>query len=68
MNAYKKRLRLFRTDDEASSSRNPLSRGARSSIAGVRPPEAYGEDVWALLVAHGRLRDGGHGLLEPAGE
>jgi hypothetical protein len=68
MNAYKKRLKLFRVDDEASSSRNPLSRGARSTIAGIRPPEAYGDDVWALLVAHGRLRDAGHGLLEPAGD
>jgi hypothetical protein len=68
MNAYKKRLKILRVDDEASSSRNPLSRGARSAISGIRPPEAYGEDVWALLVAHGRLRDAGHGLLEPAGE
>jgi hypothetical protein len=66
MNAYKKRLKLTRADDEVSSSRNPLSRGASSSIVGVRPPEQYPRDVWDLLVAHGRLRDAGHGLLEPA--
>ena len=68
MNAYKKRLKLTRTDDEISSSRNPLSRGASSSILGVRPPEQYSQEVWDLLVAHGRLRDGGDGLLEPAAE
>ena len=41
---------------------------AASSITGVRPPDGYGADVWELLVAQGRLRDGGHGLLEPAGD
>ena len=68
MNAFKRRLKLTRADDEGSGSRNPLSRGSTSSITGVRPPDGYGADVWALLVAHGRLRDGGHGLLEPAGD
>ena len=68
MNAYKKRLKLTRADDEGSGSRNPLSRGSTSSITGVRPPEGYGADVWELLVVQGRLRDGGHGLLEPAGD
>jgi hypothetical protein len=66
MNAFKKRLKLTRADDDISSSRNPLTRGAASSIVGVTPPEPYGPDVWALLVAHGRLRDAGDGLLEPA--
>jgi hypothetical protein len=32
----------------------------------VRPPEQFTKDVWDLLVAQGRLRDGGQGLLEPA--
>jgi hypothetical protein len=66
MNAFKKRLKLTRADDDISSSRNPLTRGASSSIVGVTPPEQYGPEVWALLVAHGRLRDAGDGLLEPA--
>src|SRR5688572_30081459 len=41
MNAYKKRLKLTRADDEFSSSRNPLSRGASSGITGVSPPAQY---------------------------
>jgi hypothetical protein len=67
MNAFKKRLSLTRADDEVSSSRNPLSRGATSGITGIPPPERFPRDVWDLLVAQGRLRDAGHGLLEPAG-
>jgi hypothetical protein len=66
MNAYKRRLKLTRADDEFSSSRNPLSRGQESSITGVRPPEQYGPEVWALLVALGKLREAGPGLLEQA--
>jgi hypothetical protein len=68
MNAYKKRLKLMRADDEISSSRNPLTRGASSSISGIRPPEQFTQDVWDVLVAQGRLRDGGDGLLEPAAQ
>jgi hypothetical protein len=66
LNALKRRLKLTRADDEFSSSRNPFSRGASSGITGVRPPEQYTQDIWDLLVAHGRLRDAGDGLLEIA--
>lgn len=64
MNALKRRLKLTRADDEFSSSRSPFSRGASSGIRGTRPPEQYSQDIWDLLVAQGRLRDGGDGLLE----
>lgn len=67
LNAYKRRLKLTRADDEFSSSRNPMSRGTTSGILGTRPPEQYPQDVWDLLVAQGRLKDGGGGLLEPGG-
>ena len=67
MKAYRKRLKLMRLDDESSSSRNPLSKGESSSILGVRPPEQYDQEIWDLLVAQGRLRDGGGGMLEPGG-
>jgi hypothetical protein len=66
MNAFKKRLKLTRADDEVTSSRNPLSRGAASGILGIPPPERFAPDVWSLLVRQGRLKDAGHGLLEPA--
>lgn len=66
LKAYRKRLKLARLDDEASCSRNPLSKGAESSILGVRPPEQYPPEVWEMLIAQGKLREGGHGLLELA--
>jgi len=67
LKAYRKRLKLVRLDDESSASRNPLSRGDESTILGVRPPGQYPQEVWDLLVAQGRLRDAGGGLLELAG-
>jgi hypothetical protein len=64
MKAWKRRLEITRGDDEITGGRNPLSRGASSSITGVKGPERYPPDVWALLVKQGKLRDAGHGLLE----
>lgn len=68
MKAFRKRLKLARLDDESSASRNPLSKGEHSSILGVRPPEQYGPHIWQRLIEQGRLRDGGHGLLELASQ
>ena len=64
LKAYRKRLKLMRLDDESTAARNPLSRGGESAIAGIRPPEQYPQEVWDFLVAQGKLRDAGHGLLE----
>jgi hypothetical protein len=64
LKAYRKRLKIMRLDDESSGSRDPLSRGDESSITGVRPPEQYAQEIWDLLIAQGKLRDVGHGLLE----
>ena len=64
LKAYRKRLKLARLDDESSASRNPLSKGESSSITGVKPPEQYDREIWDMLIAQGKLRDAGHGLLE----
>jgi len=64
--AYKKRLKLMRLDDESTAGVNPLSAGRESSILGIRPPEQYPPEIWAVLVAQGKLRDAGDGLLELA--
>ena len=64
LKAYRKRLKLARLDDESSASRNPLSKGEASGITGVKPPEQYPREVWDMLIAQGKLRDAGHGLLE----
>ena len=66
LKAYRKRLKLMRLDDESSASRNPLSKGESSDLCGIKPPEQYPQEVWDMLVAQGKLRDAGHGLLELA--
>lgn len=64
--AYKKRLKLMRLDDESTAGANPLSAGRESSILGIKPPEQYSDEIWAVLIAQGKLRDSGGGLLELA--
>ena len=67
MKAFRKRLKLARLDDESRlGSRDPLSKGGKSAISGVRPPEQYPQEVWDRLVEVGRLRSAGHGLYEAA--
>jgi hypothetical protein len=64
LKAFRKRLKVHRLDDESSSGRNPLSRGESSGILGVKPPEQHSQEIWDVLIAQGKLRDGGFGLLE----
>jgi hypothetical protein len=64
MKAFRRRLKLTRTDDESRLGRNPLTSGNRSSIVGIKPPEQYPAEVWDDLVARGRLRKLGPGQYE----
>ena len=65
--ALRKRIKLTRLDEESRIG-GAFSKGGRSGITGVVPPDNYGADVWALLVREGRLIDAGHGALEIAPE
>jgi hypothetical protein len=64
MKAFRKRLKLARLDDESTCGRNPLSAGGSSGITGVKAPEQVSQEVWDTLIAQGKLRDAGFGLLE----
>lgn len=61
--AFRKRLKLMRLDEESRLS-HVFSKGERSGISGVAPPDQFGPDVWAELVRVGRMLDVGHGVLE----
>jgi hypothetical protein len=61
--AFRKRLKLGRLDEESRIG-GAFSKGERSGITGIEPPDSYGPDVWAELVPVGRLIDVGHGVLE----
>lgn len=41
-----------------------MSRGERSTICGITPPEQYGSELWDKLVDLGRLRRDNHGVYE----
>lgn len=65
MKAFRKRLKIQRLDDESQLGHDPLSKGEKSEITAVRPPEQYPQEVWDRLVELGRLNSIGHGLYEP---
>ena len=64
MKAFRKRLKLARLDEDSKLGHDPLSKGQKSTISGVKPPEQYPKEVWDHLVEIGRLRDIGHGIYE----
>jgi hypothetical protein len=63
MKAFRKRLKIERLDEESRIG-GAFSKGQRSGLLGVQPPDSYGLDVWEQLVRAGRLIDGGGGVLE----
>jgi len=66
LQAFRKRFSLTVLDEESKLGRNPLTKGAKSAIAGIVPPREWPEPVWQELVRQGELRYVGYGLYEPA--
>ena len=64
--AFKKRLKLTRLDDESRLGRGAMSSGGKSSIQAIQPPNQYPKTVWDELVRQGKLRYVGHGMYEMA--
>lgn len=64
--AFKKRLKLTRLDDESKIGRSPMSGGNRSVVAGIRPPDQFPQAVWDHLVTTGRLKRDRQGFYELA--
>jgi len=62
--AFKKRLKLTRLDDESRLGHRATTSGGKSSIQGIQPPVQYPKTVWDELVRRGKLRYVGHGLYE----
>ena len=60
--AFKKKLKLTRLDDESG-----LSRGSKTSrITGITPPFGFAPDIWEELVKQGKLRREGGGTYSLA--
>lgn len=61
-NAFKKRWKLTRLDQESRIGRGPMSSGQKSTIVGIQPPNQFPGAVWESLVNQGKLRYAGSGL------
>ena len=60
-NAFKKRWKLTRLDQESRVGRGPMSSGQKSTIVGIQPPNQFPAAVWEALVKQGRLKYAGSG-------
>jgi hypothetical protein len=61
-NAFKKRWKLTRLDQESRIGRGPMSSGQKSTIVGIVPPDQFPRAVWEELVKQGRLKRAGQGM------
>ena len=61
-NAFKKRWKLTRLDQESRIGRGPMSSGQKSAIAGIVPPDQFPKAVWEELVKQGRIKYTGSGF------
>ncbi|RMG12251.1 MAG: hypothetical protein D6731_14225 [Planctomycetota bacterium] len=56
LKAFKKRLKLYRRDDESKLGGGAFSSGKASSLVGIRPPDGFPPAIWKALEAKGRIR------------
>jgi hypothetical protein len=64
--AFKKRLKLARLDDESRVGHGAMSKGEKSGIASIQPPREFPREVWDELVKQGKLKYDGQGLYKLA--
>lgn len=56
LKAFKKRLKLYRQDDESSIGGGALSGGRSSAIVGIRLPDGFPDEVWKALQDKNRIK------------
>jgi hypothetical protein len=61
-NAFKKRWKLTRLDQESQIGRGPMSSGQKSTIAGIVPPDQFPRAIWDELVKNGKIKRAGSGF------
>ena len=62
--AFKKRLKATRLDDESRVGHGPMSSGNKSSVVAIMPPNQFSTAVWDELVKQGKLKYAGQGFYE----
>jgi hypothetical protein len=61
-NAFKKRWKLTRLDNESRIGKSPMSGGRPSAICGIVAPDQFPKEVWEALVTQGRIKYAGQGF------
>ena len=61
MQAFRRKLRSLRLDDESKLGGRYTSAGKSSGIAAITPPREFPARVWQELAAQGKLRSAGGG-------
>jgi len=64
LQAFKKRLKLMRLDDDSKLGHSPLTGAGRSKIMSIRPPSGFGAAVWEELADKGILKRDTSGFYE----
>ena len=67
LNAFRKRLKLTRLDDESRLGHGPMTGGGKSGVVAITPPNQFRKEVWQELAQQGKLKYAGHGLYELVG-
>jgi hypothetical protein len=67
LKAFRKRLKLNRLDDESRMGYGPMSKGGKSGVVAIRPPDQYPDAIWQELARQGKLKHAGGGLYELVG-
>jgi len=68
MQAFRRRLKLQRLDDESRLTVKPMTSGRHSEIAAIIPPREFADAIWRELARRGDLVDMGQGFYRLAEE
>lgn len=66
LNAFTKRLKLTRLNDESKLTNRPMTDGKPSTADAIRPPDGFPAGIWRALVKANKLRDAGGGFYMEA--
>jgi hypothetical protein len=62
-NAFKKRLKLTKLNDESKlGGHRPTSSGKKSDVMGIVPPNQFPREVWEALAKQGKIKNMGGGF------
>ena len=68
MKAFRRKLNRMRQDEESRLGHGAMTKGHKSAIVGIRPPDDFPRETWKALVEEGLLKYEGGGMYALAGD